>query len=181
MIQLVVAAGVQTHLVISPLGRRLLHDELGMEGLDLAALAGSDRDPENLTLHDIRDVGAVVASGSFKHNGMVIVPCSANTLGAIAQGTASNLIHRTAHVCLKEHRKLVLVHREAPLSLVEIRNMATVTQAGAIINPANPGFYMLPQRIEDLVDFVVGRSLDLLEIEHDLNIRWASKKPGHTS
>ena len=181
LIQLVVAAGIETHLVVSPLGQRLLHDELGLEGLTpagLATLAGltdaSDK-PDNLILHSFRDVGATIASGSFKHDGMIIVPCSSNSLGAIASGAGQNLVHRAAHVTLKERRRLVLVHREMPLSLIDIRNMQTVTEAGAIVCPAQPGFYMLPQSIEDLVDFVVGRVLDLVDVEHDLNIRWSEK------
>ena len=181
LLQLVVASGIETHLVVSPLGQRLLHDELGLEGLTpsgLAALAGLDgqeEKPDNLVLHNFRDVGATIASGSFKHDGMIVVPCSSNSLGAIASGSGQNLVHRAAHVTLKERRKLVLVHREMPLSLIDIRNMQTVTEAGAIMCPAQPGFYMLPQSIEDLVDFVVGRVLDLVDVEHDLNIRWSEK------
>lgn len=179
MIQLMVAAGVEIHLVVSPLGQRLLHDELGMEGVDPAALSGGQPGWEQLVkLHNPRDVGAPPASGSFRHDGMVIIPCSSNSLSAIANGAAQNLVHRAAHVALKERRPLVLVHREMPLSLVDIRNMERATQAGAIIAPANPGFYMLPQRVEDLVDFVVGRVLDLLKVDHDLNIRWASQLQG---
>ncbi len=177
-VQLLVAAGVETHLVVSPLGQRLLHDELGLEGLSPAALAGvAEGDPslDRLTLHHFRDVGAPIASGSFAHDGMLIIPCSSNTLAAIATGNAQNLMHRAAHVTLKERRRLVLVHRESPLSLVDCRNIVTATEAGAIVAPANPGFYMLPEKVEDLVDFVVGRSLDLLGIKHDLNIRWATQ------
>ncbi len=174
LMQLVVAAGAEVHLVVSPLGQRLLHDELGMEGVDLAGLCGHQEGfGERIIHHNVRDVGAPPASGSFRHDGMVIIPCSSNTLSAVAHGGAQNLIHRAAHVTLKERRPLVLVHREMPLSLVDIRNMELATQAGTIIAPANPGFYMLPRRVEDLVDFVVGRVLDLLKIEHDLNIRWA--------
>lgn len=185
LVQLVVAAGVETHLVVSPLGQRLLHDELGLEGLtpsglaSLAGLTGATSTPDNLILHNFRDVGATIASGSFKHDGMIIVPCSSNSLGAIASGSGQNLVHRAAHVTLKERRKLVLVHREMPLSLVDIRNMQTVTEAGAIVCPAQPGFYMLPETIGDLVDFVVGRVLDLVDIEHDLNIRWSDKVRRH--
>lgn len=180
LIQLVVAQGIETHLVVSPLGQRLLHDELGLEGLTpsgLASLAGleGEQKPENLILHNFRDVGATIASGSFRHDGMVVVPCSSNSLGAIASGAGQNLVHRAAHVTLKERRKLVLVHREMPLSLIDIRSMQTVTEAGAIVCPAQPGFYMLPESIEDLVDFVVGRVLDLVDVEHDLNIRWSEK------
>jgi polyprenyl P-hydroxybenzoate/phenylacrylic acid decarboxylase-like protein len=173
-LQLLVAAGVQTHLVISPLGRRLLRDEAGIETLDLAELVGRPAgEPSGVTLHDHRDVGAAIASGSFRHDGMLVIPCSANTLAAVATGAQQNLLHRAAHVTLKERRKLVLVHRESPLSLVEARNIVTATEAGAIVAPANPGFYMLPERVEDLVDFVVGRALDLLDVDHDLNIRWS--------
>jgi len=193
-IQLLVAAGVETHLVVSPLGQRLLHDELGMEGIDLPALAGlqdprpvaeRDRDQElaassggRVILHNVRDVGAAIASGSFRHDGMIIVPCSNNSLAAVATGASQNLLHRAASVCLKERRRLVLVHRETPLSLVEIRNMQTATEAGAIVMPANPGFYMLPRSIADLVDHVVARGLDLLGIDHGLqHIRWSEDQP----
>ena len=183
LVQLLVQAGVETHLVVSPLGQRLLQDELGMEGVDLAALAGVDSEsadaqdlvPEGLVYHHFRDVGATIASGSFRHDGMIICPCSSNTLGSIAHGSAQNLIHRAAHVTLKERRRLVLVHRETPLSLIDIRNMAAVTDAGAIVAPANPGFYMLPATLAEVVDFVVGRCLDLVEVEHDLNVRWSGR------
>lgn len=171
-IRLLLAAGVETHLVVSPLGQRLLHDELGMEGIDLAALAGTAQQPDHLILHNYRDVGAPLASGSFQHGGMVIVPCSANSLSAVAVGSQDNLLHRAAAVALKERRKLVLVHREMPLTLIEIDNMRRVTEAGGIICPANPGFYLLPQSIDDLVDFVAARVLDVLGVEHGLHVRW---------
>ena len=163
-------AGAEVHLVISPLGQRLLHDELGMEGVDLAALSG--REDHGITLHHYRDVGAPIASGSFAHDGMVVVPCSNNTLAAVAHGLSENLLHRAANVALKERRKLILAHRETPLGLVEIRNMEQATLAGAILAPTNPGFYMLPTRIEDVVDFMAGKLLDLLGVEHTLNTRW---------
>jgi len=178
MVQLLVAAGVETHVVISPLGQRLLHDELGMEGVDPVTLAGVDANDaalDRVTIHNYRDVGAPIASGSFTHDGMIIVPCSSNTLGCIATGNAQNLMHRAAHVTLKERRRLVLVHRESPLSLIDARNIVTAIEAGAIIAPANPGFYMLPQKVEDLVDFIVGRTLDLVGVDHDLNIRWTTQ------
>jgi 4-hydroxy-3-polyprenylbenzoate decarboxylase len=171
---LLVAADAGVHLVVSPLGQRLLHDELGMEGVDLAALAG--RTDHRITLHHYRDVGASIASGSFKHDGMVIVPCSNNTLSAVATGRSENLLHRAANVTLKERRPLVLAHREMPLGLVEIRNMAAAAEAGAIVCPTNPGFYMLPETVGDLVDFVAGRLLDLLGVEHTLATRWAESR-----
>ena len=174
LLTLLAAEEIEIHLVVSPLGQRLLHDELGMEGVDLEALTGS-KDPSKITLHNYRDVGAAIASGSFQHEGMVVIPCSSNTLSAIATGSAQNLLHRAAHVALKERRRLVLVHRETPLSLIDIRNMAAATEAGAVICPANPGFYLLPRSIDDLVDFVVGRVLDLVGVEHRLNVRWGEK------
>ncbi|MBI1371870.1 MAG: UbiX family flavin prenyltransferase [Phycisphaera sp.] len=171
VIELLVAADVEVHLVVSPLGQRLLHDELGMEGVDLAALAGGRAD-HGITLHHYRDVGAAIASGSFRHDGMVVVPCSNNSLAAIANGLSDNLLHRAASVALKERLPLVLAHRETPLSLVEIRNMEQVTLAGAIVAPTNPGYYMLPRSIEELVDFIAGRLLDLLRVPHELHTRW---------
>ncbi len=170
LVQLLVEAGVELHLVVSPLGQRLLHDELGMEGIDLAALAG--RADHAITLHHYRDVGAPIASGSFRHDGMIICPCSSNSLAAVAHGHSDNLLHRAASVALKERRQLILAHREMPLSLVEIRNMEQATLAGAILAPTNPGYYMLPRTIDDLVDFVVGRLLDLIDIPHPLHTRW---------
>src|SRR5215217_2252995 len=149
-IQGLVAAGVNTHLVVSPLGRRLLHDELGMETIDLPALAGTPS--HGVTLYNYNDVGSKLASGSFLHNGMVIVPCSSNTLAEVAHGLGGNLISRAAAVTLKERRKLVLAHREMPLSPIDITNYQLLTQAGAILAPANPGFYLNPTTVTEVVD-----------------------------
>lgn len=179
LIELLVAQQHQVHLVVSPLGQRLLHDELGMEGVNLHALAGVESTvdlKDRLILHNYRDVGSSIASGSFQHDGMAVIPCSSNSLSAIATGSAQNLLHRAAHVSLKERRKLVLVHRETPLSLIDIRNMAHATEAGAIVCPANPGFYMLPESVDDLVNFVVGRVMDLLGVTHKLPVRWQADK-----
>jgi len=174
-LQLLVHADVEVHLVVSPLGQRLLHDELGLEGLDLQALL-HPFPADAVTTHNYRDTGARIASGSFQHEGMIVVPCSSNSLSAIATGSAQNLLHRAAYVTLKERRPLVLVHREMPLTLIDLRNMQAVTEAGGIVCPANPGFYMLPERIEQIVDFVVGRVLDLLKVPHELNVRWDHSK-----
>ncbi len=170
ILELALDAGRHVHLVVSPLGQRLLHDELALDPPALAALA--DARPGSATLHNHRDVGAAIASGSFRHDGMIVAPCSSNTLSAVATGSAQNLLHRAAHVSLKERRPLILVHRETPLSLVDIRNMAAATEAGAILCPANPGFYMHPRTVDDLVDFVAARVLDLMQIEHGLPVRW---------
>src|SRR5204863_3337074 len=123
-----VAAGVNVHLVVSPLGRRLLHDELGMETVDLPALAGTRE--HTVTLYNYNDVGAKLASGSFLHDGMVIVPCSSNTLEAVAHGIDDNLISRAAAVTLKDRRKLILVHRKMPLSPTDGNNYKNLSNAG---------------------------------------------------
>lgn len=169
-IQGLAAAGAQTHLVVSPTGRRLLHDELGMETVDVAALGGTER--HNVTLYNYRDTGAKIASGSFLHDGMVIVPCSSNTLGAVAHGLADNLITRAAAVTLKERRRLVLCHREMPLSPIDVNNYKILTDAGAIIAPANPGLYLNPTTVGEIVDFVAGKLLDLMGVRHEMNTRW---------
>lgn len=172
-IQGLVAAGVNTHLVVSPLGRRLLHDELGMETVDLEALAGAAN--HGVILYNYNDVGAKLASGSFLHDGMVVVPCSSNTLAEVAHGLGDNLISRAAAVTLKERRKLVLVHREMPLSPIDVNNYKTLSDAGVILCPANPGFYLNPATVGEVVDFVAGKLLDLVGVKHALDTRWDPK------
>lgn len=176
LVRALVELGHEVHLTATGPGQRLLHDELGMEGLDAAALAGvepgADLGALGVYVHPWRDVGASIASGSFLHDGMVVVPCSGNTLAAIAAGLGDNLLTRAAAVCLKERRPLIIVHRESPLTLIDIDNMRRVTEAGAIVAPANPGFYLLPTTIGEIVDFVVAKTLDLLKIEHAVGARW---------
>ena len=177
--------GAEVHLVATEYGRRLLHDELGVTNLELSALCpgladrlgadGAAIAVRRLFVHPHKDVGAVIASGSFLHDGMVVIPCSSTALGYIANGSGSNLLGRAAMVTLKERRRLILVHRETPLSLIDIRNMEAVTLAGAIVAPANPGFYLGPASVSDLVDFVVGKCLDLLSVPHTLNTRWEGR------
>lgn len=178
-IEQVLLAGHELHLVVSEYGRRLLFDEARVRDLTLAALApalaaraDADAYDARLYLHPHKDVGAVIASGSFLHDGMAVLPCSSTSLGAIATGSGSNLLTRAAMVTLKERRPLVIAHRETPLSLIDIENMRTLTLAGAIICPTNPGFYLGPRSVDDLVDFMVGKVLDLLKIDHDLKTRW---------
>ncbi|UCF34232.1 MAG: UbiX family flavin prenyltransferase [Phycisphaerales bacterium] len=173
LLQCLCEGGTHVHLVISPHGRQLLKDELGIIEPSVSALVG--RDDASMTVYPYRDVGARIASGSFHTDGMIVCPCSSNTLGAIAAGLGNNLLDRAAAVTLKEARRLILVPREMPLSQIELRNALRLSEAGAIICPASPGFYMLPQSIDDLVDFVVGKLLDLVNVPHTLNTRWADQ------
>jgi 4-hydroxy-3-polyprenylbenzoate decarboxylase len=173
-IQGLVAAGVNVHLVVSPLGRRLLHEELGMETVDPAALAGCEK--HTVTHYNYNDVGSKLASGSFLHDGMVIVPCSSNTLAEVAHGIGDNLVARAAAVTLKERRRLVLAHREMPLSPIDVNNYRILTGAGAIVAPCNPGFYLNPTTVGEVVDFVAGKLLDLVGVAHVFDTRWDPKR-----
>jgi 4-hydroxy-3-polyprenylbenzoate decarboxylase len=170
-----VKAGVNVHLVVSPLGRRLLHDEMGLEKPDLDVLAGTTE--HNITLYNYNDVGAKIASGSFLHDGMVIVPCSSNSLCEVAHGLGGNLICRAAAVTLKERRKLVIAHREMPLSPMDVTAYKILTDAGAIVSPCNPGYYLNPTTVGEVVDFVAGKLLDLVGVRHALDTRWDPKSP----
>ena len=172
--ELLARAGRHVHLVISPMGFKLLGDELGLARVSPAGLVGRAL-AKRVTLYRHDDLAAVISSGSFPTDGMAICPCSSHTLAAVAAGLADNLVTRAAHVTLKEHRRLVLVHRESPLSPIEIDNMARVSRAGGIICPACPGFYHSPKSIGDLVDFVVCKTLDLLGVECDLPTRYAGE------
>jgi len=172
-IQGLVAAGVNVHLVVSPLGRRLLHDELGMEQVDPAVLAGTP--DHTITLYNYNDVGSKLASGSFLHDGMVIVPCSSNTLAKVAHGLGDDLISRAAAVTLKERRRLIVVHREMPLSPIDVNNYKTLSDAGVILCPANPGFYLNPTTVGEVIDFVAGKLLDLVGVRHTMDTRWDPK------
>jgi 4-hydroxy-3-polyprenylbenzoate decarboxylase len=118
------------------------------------------------------DLAAPIASGSHISNGMVVIPCSMKTLGSIAHGISSNLVTRAADVCLKEHRKLILVVRETPLSGIHLSNMLKLSQFGAVIVPASPGFYTRPTTIEELIEVLVARVLDLLQLDHSVSRRW---------
>jgi len=178
-IELCLALGHELHVVVSDYGKRLLLDELDLRSLSLETLcphlaASPERAAyeQRLFLHPHRDVGAVIASGSFLHDGMVVLPCSSTSLGAIATGSGSNLLCRAAMVTLKERRPLIIGHRESPLSLIDIENMRTLTLAGATVCPTNPGLYLCPTTVAEIIDFVVGKYLDLLKIEHNLKIRW---------
>jgi 4-hydroxy-3-polyprenylbenzoate decarboxylase len=174
-------AGAEVHCVVSTYGQRLLFDELGVKRIELDELcpnlAGEADHRRRFVAHPNKDVGAVIASGSFLHDGMAVLPCSSTSLGAIATGSGSNLLTRAAMVTLKERRPLIVCHRETPLSLIDIENMRTLTLAGAIICPTNPGFYLHPRRVQDIVDFIAGKVLDLLGVEHALKTRWEDAAP----
>ncbi|MFQ3593358.1 MAG: UbiX family flavin prenyltransferase, partial [Gemmataceae bacterium] len=146
--------------------------EVRLDAFDARLLLG-DYDTSRLHYHHFRDFRAGIASGSFLTAGMAVCPCSMGTISAIAHGTSSNLIHRAADVHLKERRKLVLVPRETPLGVVQLKNLLACAEAGAVILPAMPAFYTRPKRIEDMVDFVVARVCDQLGVEHQLMKRWS--------
>lgn len=171
LLQVLAGNQVPSWLLISSHGWRLLTQESGIA--DLAALQqATGPDWSSITVFDDQDRGARPASGSQRTAGMVICPCSMGTVSAIAQGSSRSLIERAADVTLKERRRLILVPRETPLSLVHLRNLVQVTEAGATIIPAAPGFYHRPTRIEELVDFIVQRVLDQLGLEIELARRW---------
>ncbi|MEX3959159.1 UbiX family flavin prenyltransferase [Trinickia sp. EG282A] len=156
----------ETHLVVSPSGAVTAAQELGVGRADLDRLAD--------VVHNVRDIGASIASGSFVTAGMVIAPCSMKTLAAVAHGFADNLLTRAADVTLKERRRLVLVVRETPLNLAHLRNLTLATEMGAIAMPPVPAFYAHPKTIEDVVDHTVGRILDLFDVEHgEIPQRWS--------
>jgi 4-hydroxy-3-polyprenylbenzoate decarboxylase len=180
LLQVLCRAGRTVHLTVSTSGAQVLREETGL------AVALTRFDPTvfgdlgsgKLIYHHQSDFNAGIASGSFRTAGMVVSPCSMSTLASIAHGITANLVTRAADVHLKERRKLILVPRETPLSLVHIENMATVTRAGAIVLPAMPGWYHQPRTLEDLVDFVVARICDQLGVEVNLMKRWGDQGAG---
>ncbi len=165
---------VPTWLMISSHGWRLLTEECGIQD-DRELRKATGGEWTSVRVFDDKDRGAEPASGSAKTAGMVICPCSMGTVAAIAHGTSRSLVERAADVTLKERRTLILVPRETPLSLVHLRNLTLATEAGAIVLPAAPGFYHKPQKVSDLVDFVVQRVLDHLELAINLVKRWEGK------
>ena len=175
--------GVHVELIVSDYGRRLLRDELGdtasVDRLEafLKEKYGEPVTAGSLTLHSNRDLGATIASGSHGCLGMAIVPCSMKTLAAIAHGLSRNLIERAADVMLKEKRRLVIVPRETPMSLPQLRNMVLCAEAGAMILPAMPAFYQQPKTLDDLADFMAGKILSALGFEHELYPAWTGQVP----
>lgn len=164
VLELARKAGVETHLVVTPAGQQTRAYETDLSVRDLAAMAD--------VCHRPADVGAAIASGSFRTAGMIVAPCSARTLSAIAHANGDNLLTRAADVTLKERRRLVLLVRETPLTLGHLRAMTAVTESGAIVMPPVPAFYLRPDTVEDLVDHTVGRALDLFGIDVPDVPRW---------
>lgn len=171
LLQVLAEARVPTWLIVSSHGYRLLRDECGIA--DEAALrAATGGDWSSVRLFEDGDRGALPASGSQRTAGMVVCPCSMGTVAAIAHGTSRSLVERAADVTLKERRPLILVPRETPLSLVHLRNLTAVTEAGALVMPAAPGFYHRPASIAQLVDFMVQRIVDQLGLDLAIAPRW---------
>ena len=175
LLEALVAAERTVQLIVSSHGLRLLSTELGIDSMaGLRARIGESAWDRHISTFDDDDRGASPASGSALNAGMVICPCSMGTLSAIAVGASRSLVERAADVALKEHRPLLLVPRETPLSAIHLENMLRVTRAGAVVMPASPGFYHRPSGIDDLVNFVVARILDHLGVPHRLVARWGS-------
>jgi 4-hydroxy-3-polyprenylbenzoate decarboxylase len=178
LLEALAASATPTWLIVSDHGLRLLETEVGIGSVDaLRERVGARAWDASVRVFDDRDRGALPASGSVRTAGMVICPCSMGTVAAIAHGTSRSLVERTADVTLKERRTLLVVPRETPYSEIHLENMLRLTRAGGIVLPASPGFYHRPARIEELVDFVVARILDHVDVQHSLP-RWTSGDSG---
>lgn len=164
--------GHSIHLIASDNGAKVLEYETGIRLFNF--IEGMKEKYGNITLEDIDNLFSSVASGSFKTDGMIILPCSMSSLGEIANGVSKNLIGRAADVCIKEKRPLIIVPRETPLSSIHLKNMLILSESGVTILPAMPGFYHKPECLEDVVNFVVGKILDVLNIENNLFKKWGN-------
>lgn len=161
--------GVERHVVVSHMGGRVMHHECGLEPAELRDYCE--------VLHDNENLGATIASGSFPCDGMAVVPCSMKTMATVAGGCSDTLLGRAADVCLKEQRRLVLVVREMPYSLIHLENMTRAARAGAVILPASPAFYNHPKSLEDIVAFTAGKILDQLRVPNEVYKRWDGDCP----
>ncbi len=185
LLEVLLGLGRTVHLTISPAAVEVMERELErtvrLDRFDLHDLLGGAEEglPGKVLYHHHRDFSAGIASGSFLTGGMAVCPCSMGTVAAIAHGLSQNLIHRAADVHLKERRKLILVPRETPLHIVQLRNLVACAEAGAVVLPAMPAFYTRPRTLQDQVDFIVGRVCDQLGVEHGLLKRWS--EPGSTA
>lgn len=172
--QVLLDLGLNVHLIITDAGWRVLQDEHDWsisKRNEMLEKHFGDR-TGSYEYHPVANIGATVASGSFRSQGMVVIPCSMGTLSGIAHGSSDNLLERTADVMLKEGRKLILVPRETPLHAIHLENMLTLSRMGVRMIPAMPAFYNRPRSIEEMVDFLVGKVMDSMEIEHSLYRRW---------
>lgn len=171
----------EVHAVFSKAAIRVMQEEIYGSGkpVRISSKKLFFEDKPNLFFYSQDDISAWFASGSNRHSGMVIIPCSMATLGMIANGSGYNLIHRSADVALKERLPLILVPRETPLSSIHLRNMLTLSESGAHIVPAMPGFYTLPKSVNDLIDSVVMKVLDCMGIENNISKRWRQEKDRH--
>ncbi len=167
LLQALKQAGVEAHVVMSRMGEQVLEHECGFKREDIAQYAKC--------IYDNGDLFAPIASGTFKMDGMVIVPCSMKTLSAVSTGYSDGLLTRSADVTLKEGRKLVIVPRETPLNQIHLENMLKLSRMGVVIMPASPGFYNHPQTIADVVGSMVGKILDAFNIEHSISGRWGEE------
>ena len=168
---------VDLHLIVSASAHLVMREETGIEfpngRFDLETFLGQAPPPgRGVTQHSDTDLAAAPASGTFRAHAMIICPCSMKTIGALASGTGANLVARAADACMKERRRLVVVPRETPLNLVHLRNMVTLTEAGAVVLPAMPGYYHQPKTIDDLLRHLVLKILDAAHVEHDIAMRW---------
>ena len=168
LLEILAEKGIKTHLILTDAANQIIEIETDYTPSEVLKLATWNYSP--------KDFSAPIASGSYRTAGMVIAPCSMKTLGAVANGISDTLLTRAAEVCLKEERKLILMTRETPLSLSHLENMLKAKKAGASILPACPGFYSKPKTLEDLIDIMVGRTLDLLGIENCIYKRWGEGK-----
>jgi 4-hydroxy-3-polyprenylbenzoate decarboxylase len=181
LLEVLLADGALVQLVVSGAGRRVLQHEVGID-VDVAGFGYEQlvrpELRERLQVFDVAAVESTPASGSAQIDGVVLCPCSMGTLARVAHGFSTNLIERAGDVALKEGRRLVLVPRETPLSVIHLRNMLLLAESGAVVMPAMPGFYHRPREVGELVDFVVARILDRLDVEHDLVARWKTPDSG---
>ncbi len=176
LLNTLLSLNLQVHLMVSHSAVIVMREELDMtfpnDKFSVSHYLGRSIADDQIVMYDERDIAAGPSSGSFRHRGMVICPCSMKTLASIAHGVGTSLITRAADACLKERRRLVLVPRETPLSLIHLRNMVSVTEAGATVLPAMPGFYSEPKSIDDLLQHLVLKITDSLNIDMDSNLRW---------
>jgi 4-hydroxy-3-polyprenylbenzoate decarboxylase len=182
LLEVLLAAGRTVHLTISSAAVEVMERELGrtvrLDRFEPADLFGAKipANVQELHYHFFQNFQAGIASGSFLTGGMVICPCSMGTVAAVAHGLSQNLIHRAADVHLKERRKLILVPRETPLGVVQLRNLLACAESGAVVLPAMPAFYTRPQSLQDAIDFIIGRVCDQLGVEHHLFQRWGNEE-----